>query len=74
MEQNYLEITRMEIVELIDKTEELLTLINNIEDNLKQEASEAEPLKWLDFTIVLDRLAVSMTMLHDRLNSFRDNE
>lgn len=72
MTENNIQTIRLELVELIDKTEELLTVINNMGHNLKQEAMDCEPLEWFDFTIVLDRLAVSMTMLHERLNGCRD--
>lgn len=74
MEQNHLQSVRLEIVELIDSTEKLLSVVHRLDTDLISQATEADPLEWLDFTIVLDRLAVSATMLHDNLSRLRKEE
>ena len=74
MDYDLLELQRLELVELIDKVQAQIDSIHKIYPDLHTQGCEAEPLKWLDFTIVLDHWIVRSTMLYDKLKALRDIE
>lgn len=74
MPENFVQAVRLEMVDIIDKIENLLDNMEKLEPSLSGQINDVSPLEWLDFTIVLDRMAVSATLLHDRCHAKRQSK